>query len=213
MKICGKCGIVLNDDIKIKGKRICRNCQNNYSKTYYNNNSHRWIEYNELTDDEKVRRNEVCKNRILKNKEKYKEYQKKYRLENKESIKEKRKDYQKNVRYPRHLERMQNDEWYRSIKAYRSLLKTFIKRSKSNYIKVDKTSNILGYSISEFKSHIESMFCDGMNWFNHGKWHLDHIRPISSFEVGTDPSIVNDLKNLQPLWALENLIKSNNYES
>jgi hypothetical protein len=50
-----------------------------------------------------------------------------------------------------------------------------------------------------------------MNWFNHGEWHIDHIRPISSFDLDTDPSIVNALDNLQPLWAIDNMKKSNKY--
>ena len=64
-------------------------------------------------------------------------------------------------------------------------------------------------------SHIESQFKEGMSWKNHGihGWHIDHIRPISSFnfESCNDPEFKEcwALENLQPLWAKENLSKSN----
>jgi hypothetical protein len=50
-----------------------------------------------------------------------------------------------------------------------------------------------------------------MCWENYGEWHIDHIRPISSFDKNDDPKIINALSNLQPLWALENYIKSNKF--
>jgi hypothetical protein len=70
---------------------------------------------------------------------------------------------------------------------------------------------MLGYSANDLKIHIESLFRDGMSWENYGEWHIDHIKPLSSFENDEDISIVNCLENLQPLWAFENLSKSNKY--
>jgi hypothetical protein len=73
----------------------------------------------------------------------------------------------------------------------------------------------LGYKVDDFRRHIESLFCAGMTWDNHGiglgKWHVDHVRPISSFEEGTPASVVNALSNLQPLWQEENLSKGAKY--
>ena len=48
-----------------------------------------------------------------------------------------------------------------------------------------------------------------MSWDNHGKWHIDHIKPVSKFDKNTLPSIVNALSNLQPLWAIDNIQKGN----
>ena len=77
------------------------------------------------------------------------------------------------------------------------------------YTKTDKTKNILGCSLSEFKHYISSKFVDGMSFDNYGKWHLDHIKPCASFDL-TCP--VQQLacfhySNLQPLWAKDNLKK------
>ena len=48
-----------------------------------------------------------------------------------------------------------------------------------------------------------------MNWENYGKWHIDHIKPISKFDM-TDQEEQKKCfhwSNLQPLWAEENISK------
>jgi hypothetical protein len=49
-----------------------------------------------------------------------------------------------------------------------------------------------------------------MSWDNYGQWHIDHIRPISSFKQ-EEWEQINHYTNLQPLWAEDNLKKSNKY--
>jgi hypothetical protein len=68
---------------------------------------------------------------------------------------------------------------------------------------------ILNYDI--LKKHIESLFLEGMSWENWGEWQIDHIKPISSFDKTTDTKIVNNLNNLQPLWASDNIRKGNKF--
>lgn len=75
--------------------------------------------------------------------------------------------------------------------------------------KEGSTFQTLGYSAFEFKEHFEKLFVDGMSWDNWGEWHIDHIIPVSKFEKNTDPKIVNSLDNLQPLWGVDNIKKSN----
>lgn len=73
----------------------------------------------------------------------------------------------------------------------------------------------LGCSIEEFKAYIESKFQPGMAWDNWSRigWHLDHIKPLSCFDLTN----LKELKeachysNLQPLWAIDNLRKSDKY--
>ncbi len=53
-----------------------------------------------------------------------------------------------------------------------------------------------------------------MSWDNYGEWHIDHIVPLSSFDL-TDKSQVNKVchyTNLQPLWAIDNLRKGDRDE-
>lgn len=65
---------------------------------------------------------------------------------------------------------------------------------------------VFGCSKEVFKKHIESMFVEGMSWYNHGEWHLDHIRPLASYTFEGLPE-ANHYTNLQPLWAKDNLSK------
>lgn len=74
----------------------------------------------------------------------------------------------------------------------------------------------LGYSIKDLKLSIESKFKDGMTWDNYGLWHIDHVRPESWYSY---KSVEDDefkkcwcIENLQPMWAKENIDKSNKYE-
>lgn len=51
-----------------------------------------------------------------------------------------------------------------------------------------------------------------MSWANYGYygWHVDHIIPCSVFDLSEpeQQKICFNYKNLQPLWAIENMKKS-----
>jgi hypothetical protein len=54
-----------------------------------------------------------------------------------------------------------------------------------------------------------------MTWDNYGEWHVDHIKPMTSFNIQSpkDKSFQEcwSLGNLQPLWGNENLSKGSRY--
>jgi len=88
-----------------------------------------------------------------------------------------------------------------------------IRQSLNGNKKGIKWETLVGYTASDLKKHIEKQFKPDMSWENHGEWHIDHIIPISKFNF-TKPEHSDfkkcwALKNLQPLWALENIKKSN----
>ena len=60
--------------------------------------------------------------------------------------------------------------------------------------------------------HLESLFSPGMTWDNYGfeGWHIDHIKPCASFELD-QKKICFHYTNLQPLWAKDNMSKSNKF--
>lgn len=70
---------------------------------------------------------------------------------------------------------------------------------------------LVGYTLADLRAHLEARFVDGMSWENIGAWHVDHRRPLASFDIsGPDcPEFKAAwaLSNLQPLWARDNLIK------
>ena len=72
-------------------------------------------------------------------------------------------------------------------------------------------SNVFGCSTDELVKHLEDQFKDGMTWDNYGRygWHIDHIKPLSKAEDMEDLIRRAHYTNLQPLWATDNLKKSN----
>lgn len=182
---------------------------------------------------------EKSKERKLNNLEKYSEINRKYRIENRELLLKYSKEYREKNRercleniknwkeknYQRYLEKKReyykseqgklkkienyhkNKEKNKHIIAWRTILNNTIKQIGTS--KEGKTVELLGYSAIELKEHIEKLFLDGMCWENHGKWHIDHIKPVSKFDKSEKLSIINSLNNLQPLWAEDNLRKSN----
>jgi len=69
----------------------------------------------------------------------------------------------------------------------------------------------LGCTIEELRIYLESKFQVGMTWDNYGEWHIDHIIPLSKFNLEDREEFLKacNYENLQPLWAEANLKKSN----
>jgi len=75
------------------------------------------------------------------------------------------------------------------------------------------TKKLLGCSYEEVREHLENQFVDGMTWDNYGinGWTVDHIIPVSSFDLTKEEEQKKcfHYTNLQPLWAEDNISKSN----
>lgn len=75
------------------------------------------------------------------------------------------------------------------------------------------TLQLVGCTLKELRTHLESQFTEGMTWENYGEWHIDHIKPCAKFDL-TDPVQQREcfhFTNLQPLWAVDNLRKSDTW--
>jgi hypothetical protein len=84
---------------------------------------------------------------------------------------------------------------------------------KKDAFDVTSKLELLGCDLEYFKTWIEDQFEDGMTWDNHGEWHLDHIKPLASFDL-TDPEQVEEaciFFNFQPLWSDDNFKKGAKY--
>lgn len=169
------------------------------------------------------------------NKEKTQEYMKiynkKYRAKNKERLDQKKKDYiakcgdahkqmmkkcrkswiDKNPGYINNYnkERKQRDLSFKLRMTLRSRLNSAL-RAKS---KKGSAIKLLGCSLDEFKIYMQSKFKDGMTWDNHGLWHIDHIKPLTAFNLENkiELSQACHYTNMQPLWASENQSKNNKF--
>lgn len=87
------------------------------------------------------------------------------------------------------------------------------RHQKFRKLKPDHTDAVLGCTWSEFEAYIEGKFQPGMSWDNQHLWHLDHIKPLSWFNL-EDPQQYKEsahYTNYQPLWAEDNMKKGNRY--
>ena len=74
----------------------------------------------------------------------------------------------------------------------------------------------LGCSIEEFKEKMKILFYNNpedqrpMTWDNYGDWEIDHIQPLSSYNLSSieDQKKACYCENLKPLWRKDNRKKS-----
>lgn len=105
--------------------------------------------------------------------------------------------------------RKQEDINFKLTRNLRSRLWIAIKR---NY-KSGSAIQDLGCTIDFLKKYLESQFQEGMSWSNYGEWHIDHVIPLSSFDLTDRTQFLKacHYTNLQPLWAVDNIKKSNKF--
>jgi hypothetical protein len=137
------------------------------------------------------------------NKNKIKEYQKEYNKEYREANKDKRNEYLKN--------RRKTEPLFKLVSNLRT--RTSIAFKNKGYSKNTKTKEMLGIEWELAKQHIERQFTKGMNWDNQGEWHIDHIIPLVSANTEEELIKLCHYTNLQPLWAEDNLTKSDKIDS
>jgi hypothetical protein len=154
-----------------------------------------------------------CKEcRSISRKGKDKEYKAAYYLKYKDRQRELEKLNSDKVnarKRERSKERRQTDIDYKIKINLRGRIYKAIKRNS----KSESTMVLIGCSIEALKVYLSSMFTEGMNWDNYGKWHIDHIKPCASFDL-TDSVQQKECfhySNLQPLWAIENIKKSDQF--
>jgi len=166
-----------------KLRNICKSCKSEYSKKYRTANrsyfNGKMRSYREA-DPERFRR-----------------------LSSESYCRNKAKRVKNAVDYER--KRMAEDPAFLLIKRLRCRIWYALCGAK----KQGSTVDLLGCTPEQARRHIENQFKPGMSWENYGEWHIDHIRPCSSFDL-TDPDQQKEcfhFSNLQPLWSTENLSK------
>ncbi|MEK6881802.1 MAG: hypothetical protein AABY22_19445, partial [Nanoarchaeota archaeon] len=141
------------------------------------------------------------RNRSRKQKYKANQHTRKWRKENHIKNKKLARQYAK--------KRMKNLTYRIGIRISRIIWAVL--RGKKNY---RHWETLVGYTVNELKTHIESKFSKGMTWklFLSGKIEIDHIIPLKLFTFKSDKSkqfkYCCSLKNLQPLWKKDNLQKN-----
>lgn len=150
----------------------------------------------------------------------YPEYLKAWRDENRGRLnaaqaKRKRERLQEapeEERRKRRLERAKQNQ--RPEFRMRANLRRRVHKALKGVCKSASTLDLLGCLMPELKRHIERLFKPGMTWENYGPvWHIDHVRPCASFnllDLEHQRACFN-WTNLQPLFAVENIKKGDNY--
>jgi hypothetical protein len=206
-KFCNKCQIekLILDFAKDKTNKdgLCSKCRKCYSEWYFATKKRRRKIAKQWYQDNKIQERAKNKQRYLHNKEHVNRKARAWYQKNKESVRSHRAKYNKNKRA--------TDINFKISVCLRSRIGKAVK----NYIKSKHTIELIGCSIEELKIHLEKQFTKGMSWENYGYygWHIDHIRPCSSFDL-SDPAQQKECfhySNLQPLWAKDNLKKSDSY--
>jgi hypothetical protein len=179
-----------------------------------------------MSPEEKKERNKKYKQEYFKkNKEKYLELKRERRKENPEKYKESNKKYyekskdiqkiKKRIWIENNREkynsywtnRKKNDVFFDLCTRVRGRLNSFLKIK--NITKKNRTFEIVGCAPQFLKEHLEKQFKEGMSWENRNLWHIDHITPLSSAQTEDELYKLCHYSNLQPLWAEDNLKKSN----
>ncbi len=142
------------------------------------------------------------------NPEKIKRYSKMYYESHREQMSTKSKNYYRNN--PEKIQAKLRHR-YRTEPLYafkmRLISRIYDALSARGWVKRDRIKNILGCEYETLKAHIESQFIDGMSWENRNQWHIDHRVPLASAKNEDDVLKLFHYKNLQPLWAKDNMRK------
>lgn len=192
MKKCTKCNkekrlnqFHVSQIFKDKHNNWCKDCMKKYHKIYASSEKGKLIIYLNI------------KNWTNKNREKARLKSNKWKKHNRKKINKYRKEYDTKKR--------KTDMNFRIEQNLRSRIRMAIK----NKVKFTSTKNLIGCSIEFLRKYLQNKFTKGMNWSNCGKWHVDHIKPCCKFNLTKESEQLKcfHYKNLQPLWAKDNLIK------
>lgn len=193
------------DCLKIRGKQ---RREGGYDKKYYEQNK------NKILDRKKRYREN--------NLEKTKEIQKRYREKNRGKILATKKEYNrknKDKRAAYMRKRRKEDFRFHVYDNFSRQIWFALKGNKTG----QKWEALVGYSLQDLITHLESLWEPWMNWGNYGNpnkdhtncWHIDHIIPQSKFDFKTPEDeefkLCWSLNNLKPCEGKANIAKGNKF--
>ena len=190
-------------DSRIKNGHVskCKECLCAYSRNTYD--SEKTHEYYVRVTKPKLQNNDKYRESIREKRHEYYVRVEKPKFQNdikyRESVRERKRINKRN--------RYHNDPDFR----LRIILRRRISRAIQSKNKSYDTLTLLGVeNISEVKQHLEKEFTDNMNWDKSGSFVIDHIIPLSIFDL-SDPvqqKVACHYTNLQPLTREDNATKA-----
>lgn len=174
-----------------KNRHKYRDRERKYDKErHWNNRDKRLNDQLEWRKNNRDRERQRCRAYRLANSEKKKEYEKAYR-----KVYNKRPDIR-----------------------VKTAIRAVIRRAVFGRMPTRQAVEMLGCTSAQLVSHLDDQFQPGMTWENYGAlstesrtWQIDHIRPLSKVDFSNPDAVKRayHFKNLQPLWAIDNLKKGN----
>ncbi len=206
----------LNNNCKVCAARLNREWASRHRAKLKKKNSEYYSRTKKQLEEYYLNRDRICENKRRKWRE---------NIETNRAIAREKKRREYSLNREKILER--SKAWHREHREYYQALRqrpkikvtTNMSRAIRQSIKQGKSGrrweHILGYSLSELMTHLESLFKLGMSWENYPTWEIDHVKPISAFQFDScdDPEFHQcwALSNLQPLWKAENRSKNSKY--
>lgn len=202
MKTCSTCKIskpISEGFHKNKAKKdghacICKECAIAKSRQWYAENKERHSVsgkiYREAT---KETRATVAKAWVDKNRDKTRKTKAEWKKRNPASV----NDYM--------ARRIRRDPLFHLRKRMRERLRSVL--AGRGWKKSRPSQEVFGCTYEFLMTYVEAKFKDGMTWDNRGRWHIDHIIPLSSAKDEGELLALAHYTNLQPLWAEDNWAK------
>ncbi len=220
-KKCSKCGHIKCNSLFAKAKSRadglqskCKDCNKKYREENREKINKYLSEYSE------------------RNRDKLLIQKRQYRIDNLEKIREKDRIWSR--KNPEKVKANQELQWSKNRqKYYAKAVERYTKRRKIDSLydlkcrlshrvrlalkgigltKSKRTIEMIGCSWEDLVKHIERQFTTGMSWDNRSEWHIDHIIPLATATCEDDIIRLNHFTNLRPLWAEDNLRKSDKLE-
>jgi hypothetical protein len=180
-----------------KGKRNwdkladrCKTCQKLYNKNHYKINKDKILKRNKEYRDQNIEKTSAC---VMS-----------WRNKNRERVNIYRRQWKRQ-------RRKNNPSWalQEDIRSRLTHLLAGRRKSKS-------TLQLIDCSEMKLKYHMEKQFSEHMTWENKGMkgWHVDHRVPCNAFDLSNPlhQRVCFWYKNLQPLWAKDNIRKKDKYK-
>jgi hypothetical protein len=181
-----------------------------YQRSYFKNNPEKYKRAM-LPEDKVKKRREYERLYRIKNIDKFRAREKDRDQKNKEKKRLRQKQRRLNPAWKaKHAERVRllraSSPAQRILHSCRQRIRAALSQKKT-----ETTLSLIGCSPAFLKEHLEKQFKAGMTWENYGKngWHIDHKLPCASFDLENENERNKcfHYTNLQPLWALENILK------
>ena len=180
---------------------ICYECKRNLNKKFYNLHTETIIKINKNSyNNHKDSRLKNSKDWAENNRIRSNEIKNNWKINHREQHLQQARNYANNKR---------KDPYKRISMNMSKAIWNCLKHNKNNTTWL----KFVDFTLNDLIKHLENKFTAEMTWENYGTyWHVDHVKPLSWFDLETQFNDAWALSNLQPLEATKNLSKNNRYE-